>query len=112
VVKLIEDKIFDLMGKMYTEMNSKFGEINREMNSKFSEMNTRFDEINIKLDKKADKTDIVRLEDKLENKTKALFDGYTLTYEKLTVIEKKLEDLSTKVDNQDIEIRVIKNIAN
>ncbi|MGH4140065.1 hypothetical protein [Clostridium sp.] len=97
----MEDKIFDLMGKMYTEMNTKFDEIN-----------SRFDEINIKLDKKADKTDIVRLEDKFEDKTKALFDGYTLTYEKLTDIEKKLEAISIKVEKQDIEIRVIKNIAN
>ena len=104
----MEDKIFDLMGKMYTEMNSRFG----EMNSKFGEINSRFDEINIKLDKKADKTDIVRIEEQLENKTKALFDGYTQTYEKLSVIEKKLEDISTKVEKQDIEIRVIKNIAN
>jgi len=111
----MEDKTFDLLGKMYTEMNTKFGEMNTrfgEMDSKFDEMNSRFDEINIKLDKKADKTDIVRLEDKLENKTKALFDGYTQTYEKLTDIEKKLEVISIKVEKQDIEIRVIKNIAN
>jgi len=90
----MEDKIFDLMGKMYTEMNLKF------------------DEVNSKLDKKADKNDIVRLEEKLENKTKALFDGYTQTYEKLTDIEKRLEVISNKVEKQDIEIRVIKNIAN
>jgi len=82
------------------------------MNTRFGEIDSRFDEINIKLDKKADKTDIVRLEDKLDNKTKALFDGYSQTYEKLTDIEKKLEDISIKVEKQDIEIRVIKNIAN
>jgi arsenate reductase-like glutaredoxin family protein len=104
----MDDKTFDLMGKMYTEMNSKFG----EMNSRFDEMNSRFDEINIKLDKKADKNDIIRIEDKLENKTKALFDRYTQTYEKLTAIEKTLEHISIKVEKQDIEIRVIKNIAN
>ena len=86
--------MFDLMGKMYTEMNS------------------RFDEINKKLDTKADKNDIIRLEDKIENKTKVLFDVYTQTYEKLTDIEKKLEYISIKVEKQDIEIRVIKNIAN
>jgi len=111
----MEDKIFDLMGKMYTEMNSKFDEMNSkfdEMDSKFDGINSRFDEINKKLDKKADKDDIVRLEDKLENKTKALFDGYTQTYEKLTDIEKRLEIISNKVEKQDIEIRVIKNIAN
>ena len=104
----MEDKTFDLLGKMYTEINTRFGEIN----TRFGEMNSRFDELNIKLDKKADKNDIVRLEDKLDNKTKALFDGYTLTYEKLTDIEKKLEYISIKVEKQDIEIRVIKNNAN
>ncbi|MGH4120978.1 hypothetical protein [Clostridium sp.] len=93
-MNLLEDKTFDLMSKMYTEMNLKF------------------DEINIKLDKKADKSDIIRLEDKFEDKTKSLFDGYTQTYEKLTNIEKKLEAISIKVEKQDIEIRVIKNIAN
>jgi len=97
----MEDKTFDLMSKMYTEMNSKFDEIN-----------SRFDGIDSKLDRKADKSDIVRIEYKLENNSKALFDGYTLTYEKLTDIEKKLADLSIKVEKQDIEIRVIKNIAN
>lgn len=97
----MEDRTFDLMSKMYTEMNSRFGE-----------MNSRFNELNKKLDKKVDKDDIVRIEDKLENKTKALFDGYTQTYEKLTDIEKKLEYISNKVEKQDIEIRIIKNIAN
>ena len=108
----MDNKTFDLMSKMYTEMNSKFDEMNSKFDSKFDKMNSNFDEINKKLDTKADKNDIVRLEDKLENKTKALFDGYTLTYEKLTDIEKKLEAISIKVEKQDIEIRVIKNIAN
>lgn len=90
----MEDKIFELMSKMYSDMNSKL------------------DEINKKLDMKADKNDIVKIEDKLENNSKALFDGYKQTYEKITDIEKQLENISSKVDHQDVEIRVIKNVSN
>jgi len=89
-----EDKIFELINKMYSDINSKF------------------DEINKKLDLKSDKNDIIRIEDKLENNSKALFDGYKQAYEKLKVIDNKLEDISTKVEKQDVEIRVIKNVAN
>ena len=85
----MEDKTFDLMSKLYSEMNSKFD----EMNLKFDRIDSRFDGIDKKLDKKADKNDIVRIEDKLENNSKALFDGYALTYEKLSDIGKKLEDI-------------------
>lgn len=104
----MEDKSFELMSKLYTEMNLKFDKIN----SRFDGIDSRFDIIGEKLDAKADKTDIVRIEDKLDNNSKALFDGYTLTYEKLSDLEKQLKDISSKVEKQDIEIRVIKNIAN
>ena len=57
-------------------------------------MYTKIEEVNNKLDNKADKTDIIRLEDKLETKTKVLFDGYSQLYEKTASIEEKL-------DNQD-----------
>lgn len=90
----MEDKIFELISKMY------------------SDMNTKLDEIHKKLDRKADKNDIVRIEDKLGNNSIALFDGYKQSYEKLTNIEKQLECISSKVEKQDIEIRVIKNVAN
>lgn len=54
----MDDKLFELMSKMYADMNSKLEEINN------------------KLDMKADKNDIVHIEDKLDNNSKALFDGY------------------------------------
>ncbi len=101
----MEDKMFELMSKMYSDMQQGLKEIRNEMNSKL-------DEINKKLDTKADKNDIVRIEDKLENNSKALFDGYKQTYEKLKNIEVTVEDISKKVEKQDIEIRVVKNAAN
>ena len=97
--------MFELISKMYSEMQQGFKEVRAEMNLKL-------DEINKKLDMKADKNDIVRLENKFEYKSKALFDGYTQAHEKLAEIEKKLDDISSKVEKQDVEIRVIRNVAN
>ncbi|MGH4050186.1 MAG: hypothetical protein ACREVX_02350 [Clostridium sp.] len=78
----MEDKSFELMSKLYTEMNSKFD----KMNSRFNGIDSRFDIIDKKLDAKADKTDIVRIEDKSDNNSKALFDGYTLNYENYLIL--------------------------
>lgn len=56
--QIMEDKSFKLLTKMYSEMTEQFKEINR------------------KLDEKADKSDIIRLENELNPKVQALFDGY------------------------------------
>ncbi|MCK9267372.1 MAG: hypothetical protein M0P14_01500 [Alkaliphilus sp.] len=44
---------------------------------------------------------IVRLENKMDENHKALYDGYKLIYEKLNILEKK-------VDQHDVEIKIIK----
>lgn len=59
----MEDKVFDLMTKFYSE----FSEFRQEV-----------------------KNDIVRLENKVDNSSRALFDGYKQTYEKLVEVEKML----------------------
>lgn len=86
----MDDKLFELMTKMYSEFTDRFNTIDK------------------KLDEKADRQDIIKLENKIDNDSKALFDGYKQTFEKLTDIEKKVEDISEKVDKQDVEITVIK----
>ncbi len=86
----MEDKMFEFMTKMYAEMTN------------------RFDAIDKKLDSKADKNDIVRIENKLDNTTKALFDGYNQVYDKVVAVENALNDLSSKVEKQEVEIKVIK----
>ena len=59
-----------------------------------------------------DKTNqsIARLEHKMDTNHKALYDGYKLTYEKLTTLEKKVDEIDNKVERQDVEIRVIKGV--
>lgn len=68
----MENKVFDLMEKMYAEMKQQFEFVNK------------------KLDEKADKTDIVKLENDLVPKIEALFDGYKQNTEKLDRIEKEV----------------------
>jgi chromosome segregation ATPase len=66
------------------------------------------EDVNIlKDDVKNLKSDVVRIETKLDEKTKALYDGYVLNHEKLEVIEIKIDKLTDKVDRHDIKIQVI-----
>ena len=51
---------------------------------------------------------VVKIENDHGRKLGALFDGYELTYEKLTALEEKADTIDKKVDTQDVEIRVIK----
>ena len=80
---ITNEQLFEFMTKMYGEMQ----EIKENM---------------------ATKQDIVRLEDKMDTNHKALYDGYKLTYEKLTMLEEKVNEIDKKVERQDVEIRVIK----
>ena len=75
----MDDKIFELMTKIYSEMKQQFELVNK-----------KFELVNKKLDEKADKTDIVKLENDLVPKIEALFDGYKQNTEKLDRIEKEV----------------------
>ncbi|NLM26704.1 MAG: hypothetical protein GX211_00815 [Clostridiaceae bacterium] len=106
----MEDKTFELIEKMYADINK------------------RFDVLEEKIDKKADKTDIIRIENVHGKKIDALFDGYKQLYEKLEEhdkrfdehdkrfdehdkrfdrIEAKLDNLSHKVSNHDAKLEVL-----
>ena len=87
----MEDKVFELITKMY------------------SEITTKLETMDKKLDSKVDKQDIVSMENKLDSNSKALFDGYTQAFEKLVAVERKVDDISSKIEKQDVEITVIKS---
>ena len=96
----MEDKVFELLTEMYSKMTEQFKEINgkfekingkfEKINGKFEEVNGKFEEVNRKLDEKADKSDIIRLENELNPKVKALFDGYKQHTDMLERIEKEV----------------------
>ena len=84
----MEDKTFELLTKMYSEFSSRFDGVENDI--------------------KGLKNDVVRIENKLDTNSKALFDGYSQTYEKLLEVDKKVDGLCDKVEKQEVEIKVIK----
>jgi len=108
-VQKMEDKAFELMTKMYSE----FSEFRKDMYEFKQDMYEFKKEMyEFKQDmyefKKETKNDIIRLENKLDSTSKALFDGYRQTVERLNALEQKVDAISAKVEKQDIEIKVIK----
>lgn len=110
------DKMFELMEKMYIEFKDFKGDITAKvvsLDAKIGGLDAKVGSLDTKvgsLDTNVGniRKDVLRIENKLDTNSKALFDGYSQTYEKLTVLEKKVDDISSKVEKQDVEIRVIK----
>jgi len=132
-VKTLEEKMLALMEKLYIEFKSldgkvgsldaKVGSLDEKVGSldaKVGSLDEKVGSLDAKvgsLDEKVGsldakvgslKKDVLRIENKLDTDSKALFDGYSQTYEKLGVIETKVDAISSKVEKQDVEIRVIK----
>jgi hypothetical protein len=81
----MEDKSFELLTKMYNEFSERFDNIEKEQRRQSA-----------------------ILENDIKSDTKVLYDGYKQTYEKLTIVDEKVDLISSKVEKQDVEIRVIK----
>ena len=100
----MEDKTFELLEKMYSDFSKKFEKIESDISG------VKTDITGMKTDISGMKTDIrkigVKIEGPITEMLVSLQDGYKVTYEKLTDVEKKLETLSNKVDEHDIKIEV------
>ena len=93
----MDEKIFNLLESMYSDLTNKIDNMGKEL----KELR----------DNSATKHDLVRLENKMDHNHKVLYDGYNLTYEKLEVLEEKVNEIDKKVEIvQDVEIRVIKSV--
>lgn len=97
----MEDKMFELMTKMYAQMQA----MNDKMDTKFAEVKEEITEI--KADVKSVKQDIVRLENKMDEKFGALFDGHTQHEDRLERLETKVDKVIDNYDRQDVKIEVI-----
>jgi uncharacterized protein YoxC len=105
----MEDKMFELMIKMYSEFTEFRKETKSDINGLKDDVNGLKDDINgLKDDVNGLKGDVVRIEYKLDTNSKALFDGYSQTYEKVVSVEKAVNELASKVEKQEVEIKVIK----
>lgn len=76
----MEEKMFELMTKMYSEMQEMKGDM-KEMKQDIS---------GLKQDVSSLKKDMVRMEDKMDAKLSALFDGYKQNTEQIQELKKEL----------------------
>lgn len=88
------DDALEFLTKIYSELT----EFRKDMNGFRSETNKDIQGL---------KNDVLRIEQDHGKKLDGLFDGYKRTYEKLEVIEDKVDTLSDKIDKHDIKIQVI-----
>jgi tetrahydromethanopterin S-methyltransferase subunit G len=87
----MDEKVFNLLEKMYLELTGKIDGISTELQE-------------VKTEVKQNSNHILRLEYKVENKFGALFDARETTNEKLDTID-------TKVDNVASDLSIIKMIT-
>jgi chromosome segregation ATPase len=121
-VQPMDDKLFDLVSKMYSEMQEMQADIKetkadlKEVKADLKETKadlkeTKADLKETKADLKETKSDVKRLFIKIENdiepKLQALFDGYKQTYEMTKANSIKLDEIAEKVTKQEVEIKVI-----
>lgn len=76
--RIMEDKMFELMIKMYAEMKQGFVNVD----SKFADIDNKFENIDNKLENLS--RQVMSLENDLKPKVETALDGYSLVYEKLT----------------------------
>jgi hypothetical protein len=90
----MDEKMFELMTKMYSDM--------QEMKTDLKVTKSDVNKI---------KSDIGKICNKIENdiepKLEALFDGYKQTFEIEKENSKKLDDISDKVSKQEVEIKKV-----
>ncbi|NLM10279.1 MAG: hypothetical protein GX213_05805 [Clostridiaceae bacterium] len=84
----MEDKVFELLEKMYIE----FSEFRNETNSRFDKVEAH----------------IIRIENEHGKKLDALFDGYKQLAEGQEELKSQLAELSSEVEKQDMKITVLK----
>lgn len=95
----MEDKLFDLMTKMYNEMQG--------MKIEMQDIKQTVDSMDQKLDEKADKQDLLRLEHKLLDKVNALFDAREIQIDHETAMAKDIKSVQDTVEK--IELKLIRN---
>lgn len=93
------DKLFEFMTKMYSEMKEGFSKID----DRFNDVDDRFN----KLENEVSKIKLT-IENDIKPDIKTSLEGYSQVYEKLEVLEKKVDELAEKQSSQEVEIRVIK----
>ena len=105
----MEDKTFDLLSKMYSEL----AEFRKETNQRLDKVEERLDKLEDGQQKLGNQ--MTRMEENHSKDSTALFDGYKVTYEKLDGLQKDVDKIDKKIDgleqivkNHEVQIKVIK----
>lgn len=93
----MEDKSFELLTQMYKE----FSEFRKETNNRFDEVKSDIQKVS---------NQVVKLENNYGKKLDALMDGYQQLSEGQKGLESQITDMSSKLDNQEVEITAIKRV--
>lgn len=88
----MEDKIFEFMEKMYADLKSEIKSVKVDLSAEIQKVSNQ----------------VVKLEQEHGAKLEALLDGYKQLTEGQEEIKGQLQDLQSKVSNQEVEITVLK----
>lgn len=99
----MEDKTFELLEKMYSEII----QFKQETNERFDGINGRLDGIDGRLDRVEGR--IINIENDHGQKLNALLDGYKQNSEAITEGNYKLDKLTDRVENQEIKLQILKS---
>lgn len=93
----LDEKILELMTKMYGEMQNGFKEL-------------REGQVKLKKDVNSLGNQVAKIENDLKPKVEAALDGYRIVYDKLEILENKVDKLAETVKSHDVKIEVIRGI--
>lgn len=88
----MEDKVFELLEKMYTDLKSEMKSVKNELKNDIQNVGNQ----------------VAKLENDLVPKIEILFDGYRQLSEGQEEIKSQLADISTKLENQGAQINFLK----
>lgn len=98
----MEEKVLELIEKMYCEMNKGFSELGSRQEKLENQMIGLENQM-VGLEKQ-----MVGLENGLKPKIEAALDGYNALYEKVEIIENKVDNLTEIVKGHDVAIDVLR----
>ena len=113
---IVEDRTFDLLTKMYSEFTNTFS----KMDQRLGTLETRFDKVDQRLgtletgfDEMNEKMDslnghVIRLENKQNIDSKALFDGYKQIYENTVEMKSDFKAIKEILMEHEIRLRKVK----
>ena len=94
-----DDKLFEMMTKMYSEIQQGFGRVDARLDT----MDIRMDNIENRMERSGQS--VVRLEETLTGKIDSLFDGFQSHAESINEIDRKLDILTNRVEHQEIRLQ-------